>query len=138
MENCKKKTKQPILIQMCYVHMIFPLILRIQKQKQKQEPKKHSFRLLMTIPFRYHHYECFLSQIVLTKLNIVKGGVDNSLNKKCICLLDAAPLIMQQKCYFFFLKIRKNLEKRVVFCLNSVFFCFLWKLPLFSSLYQSV
>ena len=43
--------------------------------------KKYSFRLLMAIAFKYHHYECFGSQIELTELTIVKGKTGNSLNK---------------------------------------------------------
>ena len=41
----------------------------------------------MTIAFRYHHYKRFRSQIDLTKLTIVEGGLGNSLNKKNMSLL---------------------------------------------------
>ena len=60
----------------------------------------------MAIAFRYH-YECFCSQIDLTKFTIVEGGLANSLNKKCVRFSDAASLKNQQKCYFFF----KNTQK---------------------------
>ena len=49
---------------------------------------------MIVIAFRHHHYEYFFSQINLTKLTIVKGEPGKSLNKKCICFLDDAPLKM--------------------------------------------
>ena len=71
----------------------------------------------MAIAFKYHHYECVCSQIDLGKLTIVKAGLGNSINKKCVHFSDAAPLKMYQKCYFS-LTIHKNQEKRVPFCLK--------------------
>ena len=47
-------------------------------------------------------------------------------------VLTDAPLKI--KCCFFSLKIHKNQEKSVSFCLKCAFSCFLWKLPLFSTL----
>ena len=84
----------------------------------------------MAIAFRHYHYECFCSQINLDKLTFVYSGLGNSLNKKCVRLSDAATL----KMLFFSLKIHKNQEKRVAFCLKCAFLRFLWKLPLFSKL----
>ena len=54
--------------------------------------KKHLFRLLMAIVFRYYHYECFSSLINLTKLTFVEGGLGNSLNKNCVRFSDTASL----------------------------------------------
>ena len=84
----------------------------------------------MAVGFRYHHYECFCSQIDLTKLTIVEGGLGNSLYKKCIHFSDAAPLKNQQKCYFFFKNTQKS-RKTYPLLLTMCMFCFLWKLPLF-------
>ena len=78
----------------------------------------------MAIAFRYHHYECFCSQIELTNLTIVKGGLGNSLNKKSVCFSEAAPLKMQYKCYIFSIKIHKNFIKCIFFCLKCAFFWF--------------
>ena len=113
---------------MCYVqidkqrwiHGILPVILKIQKWRQKQQAKKHSFRLLIATAFRYHHYECFCSQIHLTKLTVVKGEPGNHLDKRCVPFLDAAPLKMQRKagCFFFFFFIKNKIK----ICLfNSIF-----------------
>ena len=55
-------------------------------------------KLPKKIAFRYHHYECFCSQIDLTKLTVVDGGLGNSLNKKCVYFSDGASLKNQQKC----------------------------------------
>ena len=54
--------------------------------------KKYSFRLLMAIAFRYHHHECFYSQIDLTKLTIAEGGLGNNLNKNRVRFSDTASL----------------------------------------------
>ena len=124
---------------MCYVHIdiqisrIFPIILRIWKYRQAQQPKKHSLRLLIATAFRYHHCECFCSQIDLTELTIVKGEPDNNLNKKCVCLLNAAPKKCSKKAVFFFKNTQKS-RTSVPFCLKCTFLCFLLKLPLFSRL----
>ena len=47
------------------------------------------------------------------------------------------PLLKISKNAIFSLKIHKNQEKHVPFCLKCAFFCFLWKLPLFSILVHS-
>ena len=60
--------------------------------RKKQQAKKHSFRLLIAIAFRYHHYERFYSQINLSKLAIVKGEPGNTVNKK-VSIFWMLPLI---------------------------------------------
>ena len=87
---------------MCYVHITYKVefmgsfqLFENPKWSQKQQAKrKYSFRLLIAIAFRYHHYERFQSKIDLTKLNIVNAEPGNSLNNKCVHLLDATPLKM--------------------------------------------
>ena len=64
------------------------------KIKVKTRTKKTFIQVIDDNSFRYHHYEYFCSQIDLTKLTIVKGRLGNSLNKKCVCFSDAAPLKM--------------------------------------------
>ena len=88
---------------MCYVHITYKVefmgsfqLFENPKWSQKQQAKrKHSFRLLIAIAFRYHHYEHFYSKIDLTnRRNIVNAESGNSLNNKCVHFLDANPLKM--------------------------------------------
>ena len=66
--------------------------------REKKKNTLHSYRLLIAIAFRYHHYEHFYSQIDVNKLTIVNGKPGNSVNNNCDHFLDVAPLKMYLTC----------------------------------------
>ena len=91
----------------------FQCFWRSKKEGNNNNLKNHSLSLLITIAFRYHHYECFAPRS--TQIN-VKDEKGNNRGKRCVS----------------FSKICKNQVKSVSFCLKCVLCCYFWTLPLFS------
>ena len=92
---------------------------------------KKTFIHQMATPFGCDHYECFCPK---TQLTIVKDGLGNILNKKCVRFSDGAHLKIQQKPYFFPYKNTHKSRKTRHLLFKGALFCFLWKLHLFSRL----